>query len=460
MRATAEPIEGNLIRLSVEIDEPEVTRALNDVVKTLSRQVRVPGFRPGKVPRQVLEARMGGATALRAEALRESLPDFYAQAVADAAVDPIAPPEIDITSGEDAGPVAFDAVVQVRPTVGIPGYEGLRVTVPALVATDEEIDAQVDRLRENEGELVEVSRPAIDGDHLTIDVKGTGPGGEEAIAVDDLLYEVGSGTIVPELDEQLRGTGAGGILAFAATPPGTDRSVAFRVLVKDVKQKKLPALTDEWAAEASEFATLAELRDDLRRRIGQVKVVQAQMALRENALNELVGLVDDEEVPGILVDEELNQRVHDLGHRLEEQRISLAQLLTVTGRTQEDLLGELRQEAFRAVKADLALRAVADVRGMVVQDDELDAEVAAMAARMEVEPSALREQLDRTRRTVAVRSEQRKAKALAWLLDNVELVDDQGNMVSRDDLRVDQGAGQEGPDELAEAEATNEETER
>ena len=460
MRATAEPIEGNLIRLSVEIDEPEVARALDAVVKTLSRQIRVPGFRPGKVPRQVLEARMGGATALRAEALRESLPDFYAQAVADAAVDPIAPPEIDITSGEETGPVAFDAVVQVRPTVGIPGYEGLRVTVPSLAVTDEEIDAQVDRLRENDGELVEVSRPAIDGDHLTVDVKGTGPGGEEVIAADDLLYEVGSGTIVPELDEQLRGTAAGGILSFSATPAGTDQRVDFRVLVKDVKQKKLPAPTDEWAAEASEFATLAELRDDLQRRIGQVKIVQAQMALRESSLNELVGLVDDEEVPDILVDEELKQRVHDLGHRLEEQRISLAQLLSVTGRTQEDLLAELRQEAFRAVKVDLALRAVADARELVVQDDELDAEVAAMAARMEVEPAALREQLDRARRTAAVRSEQRKAKALAWLLDNVELVDDQGNPVSRDELRVDQGAGQEGPDEPAEAESTNEETER
>src|SRR3974390_121211 len=162
MRATAEPMEGNRVRLSVEIDEPEVAKALEDVTKALSKQVRVPGFRPGKVPRQVVEARMGGGAALRAEARRESLPDFYARAVVDAEVDPIAPPEIDITAGEESGGVSFDAVVQVRPLVGVPGYEGLQVTLPALVATDEEVEAQIDRLRENDGELIAVSRPAID----------------------------------------------------------------------------------------------------------------------------------------------------------------------------------------------------------------------------------------------------------------------------------------------------------
>src|SRR5580698_916836 len=129
MRATTEPLEGNLVRLSVEIDEPEFDKALVDVVKTLSSQIRIPGFRPGKVPRKVLEARMGGAVALRTEALREALPDFYAQAIADADVEPIAPPEIDITTGQESGPVSFDATVQVRPTVSVAGYDGLAVTV-------------------------------------------------------------------------------------------------------------------------------------------------------------------------------------------------------------------------------------------------------------------------------------------------------------------------------------------
>src|SRR6204780_2367723 len=169
MRATTESLEGNLVRLSVEIDEPEFDKALGDVVRSLANQIRVPGFRPGKVPRKVLEARMGGAGALRAEALRESLPDFYARAVVDSEIDPIASPEIDITPGEETGGVSFDAVVQVRPTVSIPGYDGLQVTLPGLRVSDEDVQSQLDRLRENDAELEVGDRPAIDGDFVTID---------------------------------------------------------------------------------------------------------------------------------------------------------------------------------------------------------------------------------------------------------------------------------------------------
>ena len=134
---------------------------------------------------------MGGATALRAEALREALPDFYAQAVTDTELDPIAQPEIDITSGEDGGAVTFDAVVQVRPLVAIPGYDGLSVTLPGLAVTDEEMQRQIDRLRENDAELETVDRPAIDGDLVTIDLHGNDPDGAEVVGVDDYLYEVG-----------------------------------------------------------------------------------------------------------------------------------------------------------------------------------------------------------------------------------------------------------------------------
>src|SRR5580693_5660216 len=126
MRATAAPEEGNKVRLSVEIDEAEMDEALDEVMSRLARDLKVPGFRPGKVPRRVIEARMGGASALRGEALREALPDFYARAVTDTEVDPIDQPDIDITAGDESGAVSFDAVVLVRPTVGIPGYQGLK----------------------------------------------------------------------------------------------------------------------------------------------------------------------------------------------------------------------------------------------------------------------------------------------------------------------------------------------
>ena len=450
MRATTEPLEGNLVRLSVEIDEPEFDKALGDVVRTLARQVRVPGFRPGKVPRKVLEARMGGPGALRAEALRESLPDFYARAVVDTELDPIAQPEIDITGGEDGGAVSFDAVVQVRPLVSIPGYDGLQVTLPALDVKDEEIEHQLDRLRENDAELDVVNRPAVDGDLVTIDLHGNDGSGAEVVGIDDYLYEVGSGSVVPELDPELRGSKAGAILAFdAANPNEADARIAFRVLVKEVKIKKLPEATDEWAEENSEFSTIAALREDIAARIGRVKLMQSQMALRQRALEALAGLVSDDDVPEVLVDAEVNERLHELQHRLEGQKLTLAEYFSATGQRPDELLDAVRVDAHAAVKADLALRALVEAEELTLSEDELSAEVTTMAERMGTSPAELRRQLDTAGRIGAVRSELRKGKALQWLLDHVELFDDEGNPMSRDDLKVDASTDGEADDEIA-----------
>jgi len=431
-------MEGNLVRLSVEVDEPEFDRALGDVVRTLAQQVRVPGFRPGKVPRKVLEARMGGAGALRAEALRESLPDFYARAVVDTELDPIAQPEIDITSGEDGGAVSFDAVVQVRPVVAIPGYDGLQVTLPGLSVSDDEVQSQLDRLRENDAELDVVDRPAIDGDFVTIDLHANDASGAEVVGVDDYLYEVGSASVVPELDGELHGAKAGAILAFdTANPDVPDENVAFRVLVKEVKVKKLPEATDEWAAESSEFGTVADLRSDIATRIGRVKLLQSQMALRQKSIEALADLVTDDVVPEVLVDAEVNERLHDLQHRLEAQKLGLAEYFQATGTSPDELLGAVRTDALAAVKADLGLRALVEAEEVTLSDEELLAEIVTMAERMGTTPTELRQQLDTAGRTGAVRSELRKGKALEWLLDHVELVDEEGSPMSRDDLKVD-----------------------
>jgi trigger factor len=431
-------MEGNLVRLSVEVDEPEFDKALGDVVRTLAQQVRVPGFRPGKVPRKVLEARMGGAGALRAEALRESLPDFYARAVVDTELDPIAQPEIDITGGEDNGAVSFDAVVQVRPIVAIPGYDGLQVTLPGLTVGDEEVQSQLDRLRENDAELDVVDRPAIDGDLVTIDLHGNDATGAEVVGVDDYLYEVGSASVVPELDAELHGAKAGSILAFdTASPDDPEERIAFRVLVKEVKVKKLPEATDEWAAESSEFDTVAELRADITTRISRVKLMQSQMALRKKSIEALAELVTDDVVPEVLVDAEVNERLHDLQHRLEAQKLGLAEYFQVTGTSPDELLGAVRVDALAAVKADLGLRALVEAEEVTLSEEELLAEIVTMAERMGTTPSELRRQLDTAGRTGAVRSELRKGKALEWLLDHVELVDEEGNPMSRDDLKVD-----------------------
>jgi trigger factor len=445
MRATASAVEGNRVRLSVEMDEDEVDRAVVQTARRLAGQLRVPGFRPGKVPRQVLEARLGGSSVLREQAIRDALPDMYAQAVVDTEVDPIAAPDIDIVSGADKGAVSFDAVVEVRPTVAIPGYAGLVVTIPSVEVTEEDVDKQIDRMREQFGELVAVGRPARDGDHVTIDLVGKRPGDDD-VHVEDYLYEVGSGSEIPGLDEQLRGAVPGDILEFTTTLPASDGSASdasVKVLVKDVKEKVLPEPTDEWAAEASEFETLDELREDLNGQISRLRLSQARLALNDRAMAALEELVEDT-IPEALIESELQERVHDLAHRLEERHMTVEQFLRISGQGEEALMAGLRSGAERSVKADLALRALADAEDLQVTDEELDQYFEAMAAQTGLKAKQVRDRIDRSGRLSAVRSEQRKAKALAWLLENVELVDENGEQVDRKALQVGTGTEVDG----------------
>jgi trigger factor len=432
VKATVEPLEGNKVKLSVEVEEDEFERALDDAFKRIAAEVRIPGFRPGKAPRRILEARIGNDVA-RQEALREALPEYYARAVDEHDVDAIAPPEIDITGGQEGGPVQFEATVEVRPRIEVAGYQNLRVEVPSPQADEAEIDEQVDRLRKQSGELQAVERPAVDGDHVTIDIAGS-VGGEpvEGLQADDYLYEVGTGAVVPEIDDHLRGGKVGDILVFEASHPDPDVEdpISFRVLVKDVKEQVLPDADDEWASEASEFETLEELRADLRERIGNIKRVQAQLSLRQGVVDRLVELVADEP-PEALVQGEIERRLNDIAHRLQHQGATIQQWLEATGQSVEDLVGELRADATTTVKADLAIRAVIEAEEITADDDEVDAEIERLAQRFEQEPDQLRKELERAGRMSAVRSDVQRSKALEWLAERAEVVDPDGTPVDR-----------------------------
>lgn len=430
MRTVVEPLDGNKVKLSVEVDEQEFEKAVDAAFRKIALEVRIPGFRPGKAPRRLLEARIG-AEAARQEALRDALPEYYAQALEEADVDAIAAPEIDITSGQDDGPVAFDAVVEVRPNVSIAGYQGLQVTIPSPLVAEEDVDRQLDRIRSQFGELTTVDRAATDGDHVTIDIKGEREGeAAPGLSADDYLYEVGSASLIPLLDDHLRNAKVGDIVTFEA------EGASFRVLVKEVKEKVLPEATDEWASEASEFETVAELRDDLRKRIALVKRVQAQLALRDEALKALVELVG-EDAPEPLVAEEMERRLHDLAHRLEEQGGTIEQYMQVTGTSQQELIEGLRTDAAQAVKADLGLRALVQAEEIEATDDDVDDEIARLAERFGEKAEKVRRQLERADRIPTVRSDVRKAKALEWLVEHVGVVDEEGNAIDRADLEPD-----------------------
>jgi trigger factor len=340
VQSNVELLEGNKVKLTVELDESEFDEAVTAAFRRLAREVKIPGFRPGKAPRQLLEARLGTDVA-RKEALRDSLPEFYEKAVQEHDVEPIAPPEIDITSGRESGPVAFDAVVEVMPTVQLGGYEGLRVVLPSFAVTDEELDAQVDRLREQFAELNPVSRPAAIGDNVSIN-RRVYRGHETLQVADDELYEVGKGTMGPQLDHQLSGASAGDILKFDVdTGEDPPNDVTFEVLVKEVREKVLPEVTDEWAAEASEYDTVEELRADLFRRTDAVKRLQAAMTVREKVLEAVAELVT-EDMPDVLVMSEVERRMQSLAHRLSHQGAELADYFSATGKSSSRNYGRMR----------------------------------------------------------------------------------------------------------------------
>jgi trigger factor len=436
MKAQVAPLEGNTVKLSVEVEESEVDQAIDETFTRLAKELAVPGFRRGKVPRRVLEARIGRAAA-RQEALDKNIGPWYDRAVRDQSVDVINEPEIKVTGGEDHGPLTFDAVVEVRPRLHLKGYQGLRVTLPSMTAAEAEVQAQIDRLRGNFAELAEVQREARAGDSVVIDMTATS--GAKAVAgmnYTDYSVELGAGNDLPELDEHLPGAKAGDTVKFEADLGG--KPVQVEVVVKQVQEKVLPEETDAWASEASEFSTVADLRADIHKRLSEMKRVQAGMAMQDGTMEALTALVG-EEPPAVLVDGEVRRMAEELGNRLDAQGVTLQRYLDAMGRSLDELIAQLRDQAIPTVKIDLALRGIADDLGIEPSESEMDDFMERIAAQSRVSPAEFKAQVERTGRRAAVRSDLRKSKAFDWVAEHAELVDKEGNPVDRALLR---GQGQ------------------
>ncbi len=433
-------MDDNRVKVSVDIDAEEFEQKLDEAFRKLARQVRLPGFRPGKAPRRVLEARLGPQAA-RGEALSDAVPEYYAQAVNDHDVDVISPPEIDITGGAEEGPVSFDAVVEVRPLITITGYDQLKAEVPSPVPTDEEIDQQVDQLRKQFGELGPVTRPAIDGDTVTMDIYGTYNGEEvEGLTVDDYAYEVGQGAVVPEIDEELRGSKAGEILEFNAQHPDPDEDglLRFRILVKEVQETVLPDFDDEFAQEASEFDTAEELRTDVSDNIARAKRANALASLGTQVGEQLAELVTDD-IPDALVDSEVQHRLRTLQMRLGSQGIEMDAYLEAIGQTAEEMAEVLREPALQEAKTDLALRAVAAAESIEATDEDVDFELAMLAAQVGQTVDELKSSVFAADESSlkGVRLDAKMRKTREWVLERVEIKDPDGNPIQRSSLNPD-----------------------
>jgi trigger factor len=447
MQTTVEPTEANKAKLVVTLDDTDLDKALTQAFSKIAKEVRIPGFRPGKAPRRILEQRIGLDYA-RQVAIEDSLPDFYSAAVRENDLDVINVPQLNLLSGAEVGtPVSFDAEVELRPEIRVPGYDGLRVTIASPKATEIEIDDQLGRMLNQFSEIKEVDRQAQPGDHARIDVAGTIDGeAVPGLTASDYLYEVGQGSVVPELDQQLMGASAGDVLDFQAAVPGDEESspIEFHVVLKAVSEKVLPTPDDAFASANSEFSTIADLRGDIAKRVGMVKRVQSYLSLRDETLKALVELVDIDEVPGVLLDQEVQNRIQDLANRLSQQGATIEQYLEATGQPADALIAEMREGGADNVKADLALRAVSKAEAIEVTDAEVEAEIVRLAERFKMKVNQVRRNIESNGQMHTLRADVRKTKTLNWLMERVSLVDEDGREIDRADLELS-------PAELAQA---------
>ena len=456
MKSTLAPLEGNKIKLSVEVEEAEFDRDIDAAFRKIAQEVRLPGFRPGKAPRRVLEARMGIAPA-REQALRDAIPQYLAKAVREHDVDIIDTPQVDITGGTDDGPVQFDATIDVRPKVTVPGYGGLRVEVPSPIVSDEEVQAPIDNELRRNGDLVDVDRPAVRGDYVTLDLAAFRDGDAvPGLNTEDWLYEIGRGWVAESFDDELVGATADDVVTFSAPPSGTDEAADFTVNVKKVQELQLPELTDEWVSEnLGEFDTVEAWRESIRNRLQATRTGQLRQAVVERTSQALAELVDDEP-PQVLVQAELRGRLENMAMQFQAQGIGFEQYLAVTGQDPETFQSTMTEGATRAVKADLALRAVADAESLEIDDDELEAEYVRIAISVNQKPNQVRKAYEKNDAVADLTAELRKRKAFDWLLERVEIVDPDGKLVERS-LVLPEYAGSEddGDDAATDAAATD-----
>src|ERR1039458_2186829 len=438
MRATSMNLEDNRIKLLVEIDEAEMNEAVDAAATSFSKQMTVKGFRKGKVPKSVMIAHLGGPDVLRSEAIRESLPDFYSRAVADTLSDPIGQPDINITAGEESGLLTFEAEVEVRPEISIRGQNELRVTIPSPVVNDGEITAQIDRFRETDAILREVDRPIITGDLVAMDIHVEQVAtGAEPIDMSDYMYTVGSGVITEGVDDLIVGLKAGEELKLnGSMGPGV--LATYELKLKQVKERELPELTDEWVTENTEWESVDAMRDAILGQMRTMKIVEPQASQRDAVLMALSELVSEEAVPEVLVSGETGERLQELGQRLAQQKLNLETFLEITNQTPDQLLATLRHDAVRAVRIDLAMRALVQSQKLDPTAQEVDDELEQTAKAMGVDADQLRTNLRDSGRVVAFNAEVAKMKASRWLGDHVTFVDPDGVEIDRELLKADQ----------------------
>jgi len=426
------------VKLAIEVPFDELKPSLQKAYREIGAQVQVPGFRRGKIPAAVIDQRVGRGAVLN-EAVQEAIPEQILAAVREHDVKTLGRPEVEITEFGDNEPLRFTAEVDVRPAITVPDLSTISVTVPAVEIGYNEIDEQINGLRERFATLKTVERAAAEGDYVQLDLNATVDGVEvPGGSASNISHEVGSKQLLPGLDEVLVGMSAGEDATFTTQLVGGDfagQDAHVSVTVRSVKDKQLPEIDDEFAQLASEFDTLEELRGDLRERLTKVKKVEQIYAARDEALKQLVEAADIPAPEGVVKDE-VEGRKQAMTDQLERIGATLQDYLTSEDKTEEQIDEELTEAAQEGVRIQLLLDTVADAEDVQVSDDEFGHEIVHRAQRAQMQPQEYYDQLVRSGAAAAVFGDVRRGKALASVMEQVTMQDSEGAVLTLDDLRA------------------------
>ncbi|SNS93095.1 trigger factor [Geodermatophilus pulveris] len=438
MKSTIEELGPTRVRMAIEVPWGDLDHAFAEVYKELRNQVRIPGFRPGKVPNRVIDTRIGRPVVLE-QVVQHAIPEVYSEVVRENQVRVLGQPDIEVTRLDDNDTLAFTAEVEVAPKVELPPLEDLAVTVDDVEVTDEEIDQQISVMRERFGMLTAVERAAQDGDFVSIDLEAKLDGEVlEDGSTTGMSYEVGSGNLMAGLDDAVRGLSADGSATFRTAllqGPNAGESADVTVTVRSVKTKELPELDDEFASTASEFDTLDELRDDVRTRLARTKVLQQGAQARDKLVEHLIATVEVP-IPEKLVEREIEWRNQAMQNELQQAGMDWDGFLQMSGvESREAYEADQRTNIEQAVRTQFILDAIADAREVTVDNEDLSAQVMAQAQRNRMSPEQYAQQLQQGGNIAEFVADVRRTKTLAQLLEQTTITDASGNAVDLEALR-------------------------
>ncbi|MFY0757381.1 trigger factor [Metabacillus dongyingensis] len=387
MSAKWEKLEGNQGVLTVEVDAETFSNALDEAFKKVSKQVNIPGFRKGKVPRGMFEQRFG-VESLYQDALDILLPEVYPQAVEEAGIDPIDRPEIDVEQIEKGKNLIFTAKVVVKPEVKLGEYKGLEVEKMNAEVSEEDVDAEIKTLQERHAELVVKEEGAVEnGDTVVIDFEGFVDGEAfEGGTAENYTLEIGSGSFIPGFEDQLVGLEAGGEKDVEVTFPEeyhaenlAGKPATFKVKLHEIKAKELPALDDEFAKDVDEeVESLEALKTKTRTRLEETKKAEAENTLRDSLVDKASDNAEVD-IPQVLIENEVNRMMQEFEQRLQAQGMNLELYFQFSGQDEDALKEQMKEDASKRVKYNLTLEAIAKAENIEVTDEEVDAEIAKMA---------------------------------------------------------------------------------